>query len=142
MIEEHEHRERELKSIISDREQMIKELQTQVDKFISDKRQIQYSLESEIKDYQAKIQIITSERDQIAEKTELKNQTKFNQMSMELEKLKLEHQREVEKIKSEYDGNLKEIKYFHDQEKFNLEHRVERSTNELRSLLSHNHLQQ
>lgn len=63
-------------------------------------------------------------------------------MSMELEKLKLEHQREVEKIKSEYDGNLKEIKYFHDQEKFNLEHRVERSTNELRSLLSHNHLQQ
>ena len=46
----------------------------------------------------------------------------------------------MEKIKSDYDGSLKEIKYFHDQEKNNLEHRVERSTNELRSLLSHSHL--
>ena len=33
---------------------------------------------------------------------------------MQLEKLKLEHQREVERIKSEYDQNLKEIKYLHE----------------------------
>lgn len=45
---------------------------------------------------------------------ELKNQTKINQLSMEIEKLKLEHQREMEKIKSDYDGSLKEIKYFHE----------------------------
>lgn len=55
---------------------------------------------------------------------------------MEIERLKLESQRELEKIKSEYEQSLKEIKYFHTQEKNNLEIRVEKSTNELKELMS------
>lgn len=42
----------------------------------------------------------------------------------------------MEKIKADYDCSLKEIKYFHDQEKNHLELRVEKSTNELKSLMS------
>jgi hypothetical protein len=37
-------------------------------------------------------------------------------------------------MKADYEATLKEIKYFHDQKKNQLEHRVERSTNELKTL--------
>lgn len=50
----------------------------------------------------------------MAEKMELKNQTKINSLQMEIEKLRLEHQREMEKVKNDYDGNLKEIRYCHE----------------------------
>ena len=44
---------------------------------------------------------------------ELQNQTKANELQMEIERMKLEHQREIEKVKSSYEHNLKEINYLH-----------------------------
>jgi hypothetical protein len=36
-------------------------------------------------------------------KLELKNNSKYNEIQIELEKIKLEHQREIEKLKNDYE---------------------------------------
>lgn len=45
---------------------------------------------------------------------EFKNQSVINGLQMEVERLKLEHQRQVEKLKSDCEASLKEIRYLHD----------------------------
>lgn len=60
----------------------------------------------------------------------------MNELFIEIDKLKIDQSKDLEKLKNEFESNLKEIRLIHDQEKTNLESRLERSNGELKSLVS------
>lgn len=57
---------------------------------------------------------------------DLKYTSKINELTMEMEKHKLEHMVEVERIKSDYENNIKDLRIMHEQEKQSLEGRLDR----------------
>ena len=66
----------------------------------------------------------------------MNHKSELNELKNEIERQKLMHQRDVEKLKSDFELNLKEMKMIYDQEKFNLQYKVEKSTNDLSHLIN------
>ena len=75
------------------------------------------------------------EREQALCKADLHSQQALNELKMQLETQRLEHQRSEEKMKADYEQALTQIKYYHEQEKNSLQTRVEKSTNDLSSII-------
>ncbi len=91
MLEEIESKDREFKRILNDKDSYMKELQIQIERLMLEKSQQMFTWETEKKDLQQKLQTLQSEKDRIEVKLELKNQSKFGELQIESEKMKMEH---------------------------------------------------
>ena len=118
---EHEH----LK-VVNEREQAVKEMQLHIEKMLIDKSQQVFTWEIERKELQGRISKVQAEREQSEAMIDLKYTSKINELTMEMEKHRLEHMVEVERIKSEYENNIKDLRIMHEQEKQSLEGRLDR----------------
>lgn len=65
--------------------------------------------------------MLISDKDSLNEKIQKCNSNKISEISLEIDRLKLEHKKEVDRIKSDYDQSLKEIKFCYESEKLQLE---------------------
>lgn len=109
-------------------------MQLHIEKMLIDQSQSVFKWEMERKDWQGRISKAQAEREQSEAMIDLKYNSKINEITMEMEKHKLEHMVEVEKIKGEYENTIKDIRIMHEQEKQSLEGRLDRQSHDLRSL--------
>lgn len=93
-----------------------------------------FKWEMERKEMQTKMQKAQAEREQSEAIIDLKYTSKINEMTMELEKQRLEHMVDVERIKADYENTIKDLRIMHEQEKQSLEGRLDRQSHDLRSL--------
>jgi hypothetical protein len=128
-VKEHKHLR-----VVNEREQAVKEMQLHIEKMLIDQSQSVFKWEMERKELQTRIQKAQGEREQSEAMIDLKYGSRINELTMEMEKQKLEHMVEVEKIKGEYENTIKDIRIMHEQEKQSLEGRLDRQSHDLRSL--------
>ncbi|CDW83112.1 UNKNOWN [Stylonychia lemnae] len=129
-------KEKNYKRQLDDKDMKIKDLEIQIERMRLDQKQMQMEFDQDKKDLSIKLQNAFRDREQDSQKAEIKFKVENNDLKNEIERLKLMYQRDNEKLKSEFDMNLKEMRMIHEQEKFNLQYKAEKSNNDLSSLIN------
>lgn len=120
--------------MVSEREQAVKEMQLHIERMLIDQSQAAFKWEIERKEWQGRLQKAQGEREQAEAIIDLKYNSKINELTMEMDKQRLEHMVELEKMKGEYETTMKDLRILHEQEKQTLEGRLDRQSHDLRSL--------
>ena len=126
----------EVKSTTNASDVIVKDLSQQNTELKNILQYKEKEIDKIVKEHDEKVKKLEEEKKRIKVAIELDTEMKLANIAQIMERQKEEDSKSLERVKTECERSLNDIKYLHEQEKNSLESRLEKATQELKSLQS------